>query len=164
MLFKSTQSFLPSVLAKKAAPANYVFLDNLLFESEAASAVDCASSCWKRADCVAFTVTATSFGNRCRGHAVVMTSENRKILTATTSLWHRKPCQGTVCQHRGTVNRLTCKCNCTPGFSGDLCEKCPTKDNGAWCSYYSFYPEKACPSYNWYTVQCPIRCGFCPSE
>ncbi|XP_070178907.1 uncharacterized protein [Littorina saxatilis] len=120
MLFQSTESLQQSLLAKKAVPANYIFLDNLLFESEAASAVDCASSCWKRPDCWSFTVSTTSLGTTCRGHAVWMTSAGERILTATTSLWHMNWLE------RACSNNTECgvplsqcsagKCLCSPGY------------------------------------------------
>ncbi|XP_070178132.1 cysteine-rich venom protein Mr30-like isoform X3 [Littorina saxatilis] len=73
-------------------------------------------------------------------------------------------CPGVVCQNHGTVNPGTCKCDCTPGFTGDLCETCPRKDAVHWCDYQTFHPEVKCPNGtdNWYSRQCPIRCGVCP--
>ncbi|KAK7111712.1 hypothetical protein V1264_011300 [Littorina saxatilis] len=138
-LFQSTVSLQQSLLAKKAAPANYIFLENLLFESEAASAVDCASSCWKRPDCWSFTVTTTSLGTTCRGHAVWMTSANERILTATTSLWHlnldwlERECSN---NRECGVPLSECfagKCLCSPGYyysnSKDSCvEGCEEAD------------------------------------
>ncbi|KAK7088672.1 hypothetical protein V1264_022566 [Littorina saxatilis] len=87
MLLQFTESVQQMLLEKRAAQENYIFLENLLFESQAPSAFGCARFCWKTPACVMFTVTVTSLGTTCRGHAVVVTSESQGNWTASTSMY-----------------------------------------------------------------------------
>lgn len=117
MLVHIIESVKQMVLEKRAAQENYIFPENLLFESEAGSAIGCARICWKTPACVMFTVTVTSLGTTCRGHAVVMTSASQGNWTASTSMyitsnlgkWTVKP----FCQN----HRLKTVCVCVGGFT-----------------------------------------------
>ncbi|KAK7116868.1 hypothetical protein V1264_002474 [Littorina saxatilis] len=111
------------VLEKRAAQENYIFPENLLFESEAGSAIGCARICWKTPACVMFTVTVTSLGTTCRGHAVVMTSASQGNWTASTSMyitsnldWLRRECSSDAECGIPLSECFAGRCLCSPGY------------------------------------------------
>ncbi|KAK7088671.1 hypothetical protein V1264_022565 [Littorina saxatilis] len=120
MLLQFTESVQQMLLEKRAAQENYIFLENLLFESEAGSAIGCARFCWMSPACVMFTVTVTSLGTTCRGHAVVMTSATQGTWTASTSFWITKwlkrECSSDAECGVPLSECFAGRCLCSPGY------------------------------------------------
>ncbi|KAK7088649.1 hypothetical protein V1264_022548 [Littorina saxatilis] len=111
------------VLKKRAAQENYIFPENLLFESEAGSAIGCARICCKTPACVMFTVTVTSLGTTCRGHTLVMTSASQRNWTASTSMyitsnfeWLERECSSDAECGVPLSECFAGRCLCSPGY------------------------------------------------
>ncbi|CAH1776216.1 unnamed protein product, partial [Owenia fusiformis] len=65
------------------------------------------------------------------------------------------------CENGGTFSPTTCKCECSAGFAGDMCEKvdCSIGDPTTWpCSYHDEADATYCCSNKWFSDQCLSVC------
>ncbi|KAK7095370.1 cysteine-rich venom protein-like [Littorina saxatilis] len=71
-----------------------------------------------------------------------------------------KPCNGKECRNGGKLAFQNCTCNCRGGFSGPLCEKCPSGDKED-CPTRS---TTFCAASVDHRAACPYRCKLCSEK
>ena len=80
----------PILAIHDAAVYGLVFIEDLLFEGDASSKLNCALQCLGADSCVAFTFTSLTSpsSGKCRGHRLLMSSNYSNIVTTGSASYY----------------------------------------------------------------------------
>ncbi|KAK7113081.1 uncharacterized protein [Littorina saxatilis] len=154
--------FLGALTTEELALKNLLFMEQVSFETDTSSLIECAAACLRSNDCYCFTLIPLSApsGSTCRGYSAMMTSakvstsypgaQTFHIRQRTTS-WLEKECVTNAdCPGELSAQCFADRCRCTPGYfyshATDMCTTSCAKSDLQ--PHFTEYPKYGIHGYN----------------